>query len=441
MANDHLSQTSYSEVITQLPAVLMYLIFTISDSTRKRVLALLLLALCNSCLVVHGHKITKDALNISTSMKCEQWLGQSREIIWCIGERNAVCVAIRRKTLDGKKRCNVEGCKERFLSQLQLMEHANTYSGGLKPGPASAHEKGPTEEFIRPRDSQVLCSAAFCEVNASTSEGLLRRYAQQRYDSTGARAADLRAAIMNVKQTVRINARGRVLKTILKSNRSDGPRQAGEQKTAVSGPASAHEKGPTEEFIRPRDRQRHFHRTTCEIKSLPRTSEGLLRRYAQQRYDRCRKRFDSELQLMEHVNTYSGGLKPYMCEEDGCQRAYCCRSSLQQHMKRVGVSSSQKQELKSPKDKRKPVAKTSLTPLRYYGGTCSRSAHSNHESKTNPPYKCTEKGTEKDSTARGRMQADLLLQTIPSTAYEEGASEKAVHRGNREILRPAALLC
>ncbi|KRY62780.1 hypothetical protein T4A_12291, partial [Trichinella pseudospiralis] len=88
-----------------------------------------------------GHKITKDALNISTSMKCEQWLGQSREIIWCIGERNAVCVAIRRKTLDGKKRkrrrtrifrCNVEGCKERFLSQLQLMEHANTYSGGLK---------------------------------------------------------------------------------------------------------------------------------------------------------------------------------------------------------------------------------------------------------------------------------------------------------------------
>ncbi|KRX90335.1 hypothetical protein T4E_2577 [Trichinella pseudospiralis] len=80
-----------------------------------------------------GHKITKDALNISTSMKCEQWLGQSREIIWCIGERNAVCVAIRRKILDGKKRCNVEGCKERFLSQLQLMEHANTYSGGLKP--------------------------------------------------------------------------------------------------------------------------------------------------------------------------------------------------------------------------------------------------------------------------------------------------------------------
>ncbi|KRZ01809.1 hypothetical protein T4B_15310 [Trichinella pseudospiralis] len=154
----------------------------------------------------------------------------------------------------------------------------------------------------------------------------------------------------------------------------------------------------------------------------------------------CRKRFDSELQLMEHANTYSGGLKPYMCEEDGCQRAYCCRSSLQQHMKRVGVSSSQKQELKSPKDKRRPVAKTSLTPLRYYGGTCSRSAHSNHESKTNPPYKCTEKGTEKDSTARGRMQADLLLQTIPSTAYEEGASEKAVHHGNREILRPAALL-
>ncbi|KRZ30128.1 hypothetical protein T4C_6996 [Trichinella pseudospiralis] len=44
---------------------------------------------------------------------------------------------------------------------------------------------------------------------------------------------------------------------------------------------------------------------------------------ARSNHEWCRKRFDSELQLMEHANTYSGGLKPYMCEEDGCQRAYC----------------------------------------------------------------------------------------------------------------------
>ncbi|KRX89013.1 hypothetical protein T4E_4313 [Trichinella pseudospiralis] len=35
----------------------------------------------------------------------------------------------------------------------------------------------------------------------------------------------------------------------------------------------------------------------------------------------------------------SSGLKPYVCEEDGCQRAYCCRLSLQQHMKRVHLKS------------------------------------------------------------------------------------------------------
>ncbi|KRY97794.1 hypothetical protein T4C_5471 [Trichinella pseudospiralis] len=67
------------------------------------------------------------------------------------------------------------------------MEHANTYSGGLKPGPASAHEKGPTEEFIRPRDRQHHFHRTTCELKSlpRTSEGLLRRYAQQRYDSTG----------------------------------------------------------------------------------------------------------------------------------------------------------------------------------------------------------------------------------------------------------------
>ncbi|KRY72261.1 hypothetical protein T4A_11151 [Trichinella pseudospiralis] len=98
MANDHLSQTSYSEVITQLPAVLMYLIFTISDSTRKRVLALLLLALCNSCLVVHG---VKTAVS----------------------------------------------------------------------GPASAHEKGPTEEFIRPRDRQGSVTSIEQPANLKVSQG------------------------------------------------------------------------------------------------------------------------------------------------------------------------------------------------------------------------------------------------------------------------------
>ncbi|KRZ03527.1 hypothetical protein T4C_2934, partial [Trichinella pseudospiralis] len=69
--------------------------------------------------------------------------------------------------------------------------------------------------------------------------------------------------------------------------------------------------------------------------------------------------------LMNHGSDTHSGLKPYVCEDDGCQRAYCGRSSLQQHMKRVefksimedvfevGLSSSPKQELKCPKDKRR----------------------------------------------------------------------------------------
>ncbi|KRY66861.1 hypothetical protein T4A_12106 [Trichinella pseudospiralis] len=259
----------------------MYLIFTISDSTRKRVLALLLLALCNSCLVVHG-----------------------------VVQRG--------------------GLQERFLSQLQLMEHANT-------GPASAHEKGPTEEFIRPRDRQ----RHFHEqpANLKVSQG----QAKACCEDTPSSATIVRGTCSG---SARSNHESGLLLPVIA--------------------ATAHEKGPFKELV---------------------------------------------------------------CPVDGQILCTAVHSEVNALMKQ------------SPKDKRRPVAKTSLTPLRYYGGTCSRSAHSNHESKTNPPYKCTEKGTEKDSTARGRMQADLLLQTIPSTAYEEGASEKAVHHGNREILRPAALLC
>ncbi|KRZ77274.1 hypothetical protein T10_7190, partial [Trichinella papuae] len=33
------------------------------------------------------------------------------------------------------------------------------------------------------------------------------------------------------------------------------------------------------------------------------------------------------------------GLKTYVCEEDGCQRAYCCQSLLLQHMKKVYLKS------------------------------------------------------------------------------------------------------
>ncbi|KRZ77206.1 Zinc finger protein [Trichinella papuae] len=128
----------------------------------------------------------------------------------------------------------------------------------------------------------------------------------------------------------------------------------------------------------------------------------------------CRKRFYSHVQLMDHRNTHNG-LKPYLCEEDGCQPAYCCRSSLQQHMKRVhlkslsvletvrffaqlpsvklaSVPAKNKQELKSPKDKRRPVAMTSLTPLRYNGGTCNGCTDRTGKQNRRRHYKCTVEG-------------------------------------------------
>ncbi|OUC42300.1 zinc finger, C2H2 type [Trichinella nativa] len=52
----------------------------------------------------------------------------------------------------------------------------------------------------------------------------------------------------------------------------------------------------------------------------------------------CGLKFRSLVQLKDHNNTHTG-LKPYVCEESGCGQTFACRSSLQQHMKKIHVKS------------------------------------------------------------------------------------------------------
>ncbi|KRZ50390.1 Ataxin-3 [Trichinella nativa] len=52
----------------------------------------------------------------------------------------------------------------------------------------------------------------------------------------------------------------------------------------------------------------------------------------------CGLKFRSLVQLKDHNNTHTG-LKPYVCEESGCGHTFACRSSLQQHMKKIHVKS------------------------------------------------------------------------------------------------------
>ncbi|KRY80694.1 hypothetical protein T4D_9734 [Trichinella pseudospiralis] len=127
---------------------------------------------------------------------------------------------------------------------------------------------------------------------------------------------------------------------------------------------------------------------------------------------------------MNHGSDTHSGLKPYVCEEDGCQPAYCGRvcsfwrrsdsllscplwrecfgdAGIMENAFDVDVSSSQKQGLTFPKDKRRLVATKSLTPLRYCGGTCSGCTDATFESETKRRlYECTANGCGRQSYCR-----------------------------------------
>ncbi|KRZ90550.1 hypothetical protein T08_1986 [Trichinella sp. T8] len=78
MANERLAQTSYYQIITQLPAVMRYLIFTSKDSTRKRVLGLLLLlwlpALSNSLVWSSGVCVVRPMSIWPANLATLQWV-------------------------------------------------------------------------------------------------------------------------------------------------------------------------------------------------------------------------------------------------------------------------------------------------------------------------------------------------------------------------------
>ncbi|KRX50945.1 hypothetical protein T05_15552 [Trichinella murrelli] len=78
MANERLAQTSYYQIITQLPAVMRYLIFTSKDSTRKRVLGLLLLlwlpALWNSLVWSSGVCVVRPMSIWPANLATLQWV-------------------------------------------------------------------------------------------------------------------------------------------------------------------------------------------------------------------------------------------------------------------------------------------------------------------------------------------------------------------------------
>ncbi|KRY99203.1 hypothetical protein T4B_3542, partial [Trichinella pseudospiralis] len=111
--------------------------------------------------------------------------------------------------------------------------------------------------------------------------------------------------------------------------------------------------------------------------------------------------------LMNHGSDTHSGLKPYVCEDDGCQRAYCGRSSLQQHMKRVEFKSYRYNgrcirgwlefQPKTRIEVSERQAKTCLRPLRYNGGTCNGRTDATFESET------------KDVFMNARMRTAVLL--------------------------------
>ncbi|KRZ04323.1 hypothetical protein T4B_10336 [Trichinella pseudospiralis] len=119
-----------------------------------------------------GHKITEDALDVSMSIN---------------GERNAVCVAVRRKTLGAQtaKEVHRGGMPETVPQLAPANEPWRDTHSGLKPRPTAeghcchgtycptAYEKGAIKEFVRSGGGQIPCSAVLCGGNAFVDAGIM----------------------------------------------------------------------------------------------------------------------------------------------------------------------------------------------------------------------------------------------------------------------------
>ncbi|KRZ03769.1 hypothetical protein T4B_1789 [Trichinella pseudospiralis] len=99
-----------------------------------------------------GHKITEDALDVSMSIN---------------GERNAVCVAVRRKTLGAQtaKEVHRGGMPETVPQLAPANEPWQRYTQRL--------EAGAIKEFVRSGGGQIPCSAVLCGGNAFVDAGIM----------------------------------------------------------------------------------------------------------------------------------------------------------------------------------------------------------------------------------------------------------------------------
>ncbi|KRX37754.1 Zinc finger protein, partial [Trichinella murrelli] len=77
---------------------------------------------------------------------------------------------------------------------------------------------------------------------------------------------------------------------------------------------------------------------TRHVQRMHEGKKGKPRRLYDCLVEGCGLKFRSLVQLKDHNNTHTG-LKPYVCEESGCGHTFACRSSLQQHMKKIHVKS------------------------------------------------------------------------------------------------------
>ncbi|KRY28281.1 Ataxin-3 [Trichinella spiralis] len=77
---------------------------------------------------------------------------------------------------------------------------------------------------------------------------------------------------------------------------------------------------------------------TRHVQRMHEGKKGKPRRLYECLVEGCGLKFRSLVQLMDHNNTHTGS-KPYVCEESGCGQTFACRSSLQQHMKKIHVKS------------------------------------------------------------------------------------------------------
>ncbi|KRY09844.1 CLK4-associating serine/arginine rich protein [Trichinella patagoniensis] len=248
---------------------------------------------------------------------------------------------------DGRWICWVEGCCQLFGNQILLKKHLH-----------NVHNIGTyVTEYICPESGclKVFESKKLCRDHVHSAHG---DYRCNKYNELRKHVAMVHPLPLECTECGKTFSQRQCLRRHLRShvNFIQCPVSGCTHKASKSGMARHVKENHADKLVDQRKEDSllreklHFVCPNCgkhfaiaryltrHVQRMHEGKKGKPRRLYECSVEGCGLKFRSLVQLTDHNNTHTGS-KPYVCEESGCGHTFACRSSLQQHMKKIHVKS------------------------------------------------------------------------------------------------------